>query len=78
VYGDRAGGVVLTGMGQDGTLGLLEIRRAGGVTIAQDSASCVVSGMPQAALASGAVRDVLPLEGIAHTIERLSRPGVYR
>jgi two-component system chemotaxis response regulator CheB len=77
-YGDRAGGVILTGMGQDGADGSLALFRAGGVTFAQDAASCVVFGMPQAAVARGGVRELLPLEAIAQTIERLSRPGVRR
>lgn len=72
--GARAGGVVLTGMGDDGAQGLLAIRNAGGPTIAQDEASSVVYGMPAAAAATGAAREVVPLEGVAQAILRHCSP----
>lgn len=77
-YGDRAGGVIMTGMGTDGTEGLLAIRGAGGMTMVQDAASCVVFGMPQAAVARGATSNVLSIEAIAQAIERSSRTGTWK
>lgn len=58
-------GVLLTGMGADGALGLKEMRDAGAYTIGQDEASCVVYGMPQAAFVAGGVGRQLPLSKIA-------------
>ena len=62
--GANAVGVILTGMGDDGAAGLMEMRQAGASTLAQDEASCVVFGMPQEAIERGAVDDVLPLRGL--------------
>src|SRR5262249_53554972 len=62
--GPRAAGVILTGMGDDGAQGLLEIFEAGGWTTAQDQATCAVSGMPGEAIRRGAARQVLPLDRI--------------
>ena len=62
---------LLTGMGRDGAAGLLSIRRAGGATIAQDEASCVVYGMPREAALLGAAERVLPLSQIGPAIGRL-------
>jgi two-component system chemotaxis response regulator CheB len=59
---------LLTGMGRDGALGLLEMRRAGGLTIAQDEATCVVYGMPREAVLLGAAVQVLPLDAIGPAI----------
>jgi two-component system chemotaxis response regulator CheB len=73
VYGSRAAGFVLTGMGDDGAQGLLELKRAGGATYAQDEQTSVVFGMPQAAHACGAARALLPLESIAPAILELCR-----
>ncbi|HYH94725.1 chemotaxis protein CheB [Hyalangium sp.] len=70
VYGGRAGGSVLTGMGDDGARGLLEIRRSGGVTCAQDEASSVVFGMPKAALDIGATEQILPLSALPDFIRQ--------
>jgi len=63
--GRNAVGIIMTGMGDDGAQGLLEMKEAGAVTIAQDEASCVVFGMPGEAIARGAVDFVLPLEQLA-------------
>ena len=63
-------GVVLTGMGDDGTIGLLALRACGGLTFGQDKASCTVFGMPRAAQEAGAVDDLLPVDGIAAAILR--------
>lgn len=69
VFGRKAIGIILTGMGADGTTGLAHIYEQGGYTIAQDKDSSVVYGMPMAAFKAGAVRRVLPLqEIIPHTI----------
>ncbi|HLL06965.1 MAG TPA: chemotaxis protein CheB [Myxococcaceae bacterium] len=70
VYGSRAGGGVLTGMGDDGARGLLDIRRMGGVTFAQDEASSVVFGMPRAALELGATEQALPLSAMPEFIRQ--------
>jgi two-component system chemotaxis response regulator CheB len=59
--GERAVGVLLTGMGKDGAAGLLRMRRAGAYTLAQDDATCVVFGMPREAIALGAVDEIVPL-----------------
>ena len=65
---DPGEGAILTGMGADGVSGLEEIRRAGGLTIAQDEATSVIYGMPREAAANGAARRVLPLDRIAAAI----------
>jgi two-component system chemotaxis response regulator CheB len=66
--GQNAVGVILTGMGDDGACGMLEMKQAGAVTIAQDEASCVVFGMPKEAIKRGAVARVVPLEAVSGTI----------
>jgi len=69
--GANALGIIMTGMGDDGAKGLLEMRQAGANTIAQDEASCVVFGMPKEAIALGAACHVLPLESLAREISRV-------
>lgn len=64
----RAVAVILTGMGSDGTLGLKLLKRQGCFVIAQDEASCVVYGMPKAAVDAGVTDVVLPIESIAAQI----------
>ncbi len=59
--GKNAVGIILTGMGDDGAAGMLEMREAGAYTFAQDEKSCVVFGMPKEAIARGGVDEVLPL-----------------
>jgi two-component system chemotaxis response regulator CheB len=71
VYGSRAIGVILTGMGNDGARGLATLRAAGSTTLAQDETSCVVYGMPQAAVAAGAVVRIELLSGLAASIRQL-------
>jgi two-component system, chemotaxis family, protein-glutamate methylesterase/glutaminase len=70
--GQNAIGVILTGMGDDGAEGLLEMKQAGAVTIAQDERSSVVWGMPGEAVKRNAVDDVLPLNKIANRLISLS------
>jgi two-component system chemotaxis response regulator CheB len=72
-YGAGAVAVLLSGMGDDGAAGLRDLKRAGGVTVAQDEASCVVFGMPGAAVALGAVDHVLPPAAIAPLLVDLAR-----
>ncbi len=71
VYGARSAGVLLTGMGSDGAQGLLAIRQAGGVTMAQDEESSPIFGMPRAAIELGAAQQVLPPAGIIRSLNAL-------
>jgi two-component system chemotaxis response regulator CheB len=76
--GRNALGIILTGMGKDGAAGLLEMRRAGAHTLAQDESSCVVFGMPREAIALGAVHGVAPLAelpglALAHLVDQCNR-----
>ncbi|MCI0733718.1 MAG: chemotaxis protein CheB [Methylococcaceae bacterium] len=70
----QAIGVVLSGTGSDGTLGLIEIKSVGGITFAQEPGSARHGGMPQSAIGNGAVDFVLPPEGIAR---RLAEIGIH-
>jgi two-component system, chemotaxis family, protein-glutamate methylesterase/glutaminase len=63
--GGNAVGVILTGMGSDGALGLLKMKEAGARTVVQDEKSCIVFGMPKEAIKLGAAEKVLPLQNIA-------------
>ncbi len=69
--GKNAVGVIMTGMGDDGAKGMLEMKEAGAATIAQDEKSCVVFGMPKVAIELGAVAHVKPLNKIAQTVANL-------
>jgi two-component system chemotaxis response regulator CheB len=71
-YGSHAIGVLLSGMGEDGASGLRDIKAAGGVTMAQDEATSVVFGMPGAAIAMGAVDQVLPPQQIGRELVKLA------
>ena len=62
--GKNAVGVILTGMGKDGALGMLAMKNAGAHTFAQDEASCVVFGMPREAIAIGAAHEVGTLSAL--------------
>jgi two-component system chemotaxis response regulator CheB len=66
--GANALGVIMTGMGDDGARGLLEMQQAGAATVAQDEGSCVVFGMPKEAIKLGAAQRVLPLGLIAQAL----------
>ena len=66
--GRRAVGVILTGMGKDGAVGLLRMKRAGAYTLAQDEASSVVFGMPREAIALGAVDEIVPIQSMAERV----------
>ncbi|MFO0725351.1 MAG: chemotaxis response regulator protein-glutamate methylesterase [Myxococcota bacterium] len=74
--GASAVAVILTGMGADGARGLLDLKNAGAHTIAQDEASCVVFGMPRAAIELGAVNDVLSIDEIpGRIVDCVVRPS---
>lgn len=66
--GRNAVGVLLTGMGSDGAKGLLEMKKQGAFTIAQDEQTCVVFGMPKEAIKLGAAEKVAPLQNVSQTI----------
>ncbi|PDS79240.1 chemotaxis response regulator protein-glutamate methylesterase [Rhizobium sp. L43] len=66
--GSNAMGIIMTGMGDDGALGMLEMHQAGAYTVAQDEASSIVFGMPKEAIAKGGVDRILPLDQIAREV----------
>jgi two-component system chemotaxis response regulator CheB len=71
--GSNAVGIIMTGMGDDGAQGMLELKQSGAYTIAQDEESCVVFGMPKEAIKLGAVDSVVPLDKISPLL--LSKVG---
>ena len=75
--GKHTVGVILTGMGQDGAVGMKELFDSGAQTMAQDEKTCVVFGMPKEAIALGGVQEVVPLEKIADKIRLVAsnKPG---
>jgi len=76
--GANALGIILTGMGNDGASGMLALKRAGGVTIAQDEKSCVVFGMPKEAISAGGIDTVAPLGCISNLILDWASAGRVR
>lgn len=80
VFGPTAIGVVLTGMGSDGTWGMKRIREAGGYNVAQNRETCVVYGMPKSAIEAGVVDEILPIQSIPellvlHARQRIRSSG---
>jgi two-component system chemotaxis response regulator CheB len=71
--GKNAIGVMLTGMGADGKIGMTQMKESGAFNIAQDEKSCVVFGMPKAVIEAGCIDKVLPLENIAAEVLRLAQ-----
>jgi two-component system, chemotaxis family, CheB/CheR fusion protein len=71
-HGSSSVGVILSGTGSDGTLGLREIQAQGGVTMVQDEVTAKYEGMPRSAIATGCVDLILPPEGIAEELRRIS------
>ena len=76
VFGPKLLGVVLTGMGNDGSVGVCAIKNAGGQVLSESEDSAVIFGMPRAAIATGMVDAVVPLEKM--TDEILARCGFVR
>lgn len=68
-FGNRAVGVIMTGMGDDGARGLGQLKAAGAMTIAQSEQSCVVYGMPKAAIERGYAMRIVDLEAMANTLQ---------
>ena len=71
-YQNRALGVIMTGMGNDGAVQLAEMRRQGAHTLGQDEQSCIVYGMPKVAFELGAVQKQVSLQDMAHEISKLA------
>ena len=69
-------GIIMTGMGDDGALGLLEMKHAGSRTLAENEASCVVYGMPKEAVKKGAVDKELHLNDIPQALMEFYHTGL--
>jgi two-component system CheB/CheR fusion protein len=76
--GNLAIGIVLSGNGHDGAVGLKEIKAAGGITFAQKISTCKFSGMPESAVATGCVDHTLPPPDIARELARIAHHGVLK
>lgn len=76
--GPNAMGIMLTGMGADGAQGMLEMKQAGAFNIAQDEKTCVVWGMPGAAVKLGAVHQEFPLDSVAREILKFSSKSIVK
>ena len=76
VYGEQAIGVILSGSNRDGADGIAAIKGAGGVTLAQDPVGAEFRVMPQAAIDTGCIDMVLPLEGIGKALSQLIEKGI--
>jgi two-component system chemotaxis response regulator CheB len=72
VYGARLLAVILTGMGNDGSQGVREVKKAGGLVVAESEESAIVFGMPREAIASGLVDKIVHLDAMAYEILQLS------
>jgi len=70
-YGEETLGVILTGMGKDGTSGCLEIKKSGGYILAQDEATSIIYSMPKFAITAGAVDEVLGIDELTTHIKEL-------
>ena len=76
IYGSKSMGIVLTGMGNDGTAGMLDIQKVGGYTIVESEETAVVFGMPGEAIRAGAAAKILPISEIAAEVVRfIKRTG---
>jgi two-component system chemotaxis response regulator CheB len=67
-YGGATMGVILTGMGNNGVIGLRTVRAKGGVIIAQNEETCVVYGMPRAAIEAGITDHIVSIESVADEV----------
>ena len=76
IYGSKAMGVILTGMGSDGKEGMLEIKNKGGYTVAESEESSVIFGMPQAVIQASAADKVIHLKNIAEEMVVKTKGGV--